>query len=43
MYQILTADQKAQLKQMEADHAARMQQHMQRHAGQEAPAPPEQQ
>ena len=43
MYQILTADQKAQLKQMEADHEARMQQRMQRHAGQEAPAPPEQQ
>ncbi|HYM77529.1 MAG TPA: Spy/CpxP family protein refolding chaperone [Candidatus Dormibacteraeota bacterium] len=28
MYQLLTADQKAQLKQMEADHEARMQQHM---------------
>ena len=42
MYQILTADQKAQLKQMEADHEARMQQRMQRHAGEEAPAPPEQ-
>src|SRR5215469_8860853 len=41
MYQILTAEQKAQLKQMEADHEARMQQRMQRHAGQEAPAPPE--
>jgi len=42
MYQILTADQKAQLKQMEADHEARMQQRMQRHSDQEAPAPPEQ-
>ena len=42
MYQILTADQKAQLKQMEADHEARMQQRMQRHSGQEAPVPPEQ-
>jgi len=42
MYQILTADQKAQLQQMEADHEARMQQRMQRHAGQEAPASPEQ-
>jgi periplasmic protein CpxP/Spy len=42
MYQILTADQKAQLKQMEADHEARMEQRMQRHSGQEAPAPPEQ-
>jgi len=28
MYQILTADQKAQLKQMEAEHEARMQQRM---------------
>lgn len=34
MYQILTADQKAQLKQMEADHEARMQ----RHSDQAAPA-----
>jgi len=42
MYQILTADQKAQLKQMEADHEARMQERMQRHSGQEAPVPPEQ-
>lgn len=38
MYQLLTADQKAQLKQMEANHEARMQKHM----NQEAPAPPEQ-
>jgi len=38
LYQLLTADQKTQLKQMEANHEARMQQHM----NQEAPAPPEQ-
>ena len=38
MYQLLTADQKTQLKQMEAQHEARMQKHM----NQEAPAPPEQ-
>jgi len=42
MYQILTADQKAQLKQMEADHKARMQQRIQRHSDQAAPAPQEQ-
>lgn len=41
MYQILTADQKAQLKQMEADHEARMQQRMQQHPNDEPPAPPE--
>lgn len=39
MYQILTSDQQAHLKQMEANHEARMQQRMQQH---EAPAPPEQ-
>jgi len=38
LYQLLTADQKAQLKQMEANHEARMQKHM----SQDAPAPPEQ-
>jgi hypothetical protein len=38
MYQLLTADQKTQLKQMEANREARMQKHM----NQEAPAPPEQ-
>jgi Spy/CpxP family protein refolding chaperone len=38
LYQLLTADQKTQLKQMEANHEARMQKHM----SQEAPAPPEQ-
>jgi Spy/CpxP family protein refolding chaperone len=38
LYQLLTADQKTQLKQMEANHEARMQKNM----NQEAPAPPEQ-
>jgi len=38
MYQLLTVDQKAQLKQMEASHKTRMQQHM----NHEVPAPPEQ-
>lgn len=38
LYQLLTADQKAQLKQMAANHEARMQKHMSK----EAPAPPEQ-
>jgi len=38
MYQILTADQKAQLKQMKADHEARMQQRM----NHEPPPAPEQ-
>jgi Spy/CpxP family protein refolding chaperone len=38
LYQLLTADQKTQLKQMEANHEARMQKHM----NQEAPAPLEQ-
>ena len=38
LYQLLTADQKTQLKQMEANHEARMQ----KHVNQEAPAPPEQ-
>lgn len=40
LYQILTADQKAQLKQLEAQHEARMQQRMQHN--EEAPAAPEQ-
>ena len=35
LYQLLTTDQRAQLKEMEANHEARMQQHMQ-----EAPPPP---
>lgn len=39
LYQVLTADQQTQLKQMEANHEARMQQRMQQH---EAPAPSEQ-
>ena len=39
MYQVLTAEQQSQLKQMEANHEARMQQHMQ----EAPPAPPEQQ
>lgn len=42
IYQILTADQKAQLKQIEAEHEARMQRHMQQNANQEPPAPAEQ-
>jgi len=37
LYQMLTADQQSQLKQMEAEHEARMQQHM----NQAPPAPPE--
>ncbi len=36
LYQLLTPDQQAQLKEMEANHEARMQQHMQ----QAPPAPP---
>ncbi len=35
LYQVLTTDQRAQLKEMEANHQARMQRHMQ-----EAPPPP---
>ena len=38
LYQLLTTDQRSQLKQMEANREARMQQHM----GQEPPPPPEQ-
>lgn len=38
LYQLLTDDQKAQLKQMEANHEARMQERMNK----QAPAPPEQ-
>lgn len=40
LYQILTADQKTQLKEMEAQHEARMQERM--NHNQEAPAAPEQ-
>jgi Spy/CpxP family protein refolding chaperone len=39
LYQLLTTDQQTQLKQMEAEREARMQQHMQQEA---APAPPAQ-
>jgi len=35
LYQLLTADQKAQLKQLEAQHEQRMQERMQRHAQQQ--------
>jgi len=38
LFQVLTADQQTQLKQIEADHEARMQKHMQ----EAPPAPPEQ-
>ncbi len=38
LYQLLTPDQQAKLKEMEANHEARMQKHMQ----EEPPAPPEQ-
>ncbi len=41
LYQLLTPDQQSQLKQMEANHEARMQQHM-NHMIQASPAPPEQ-
>jgi Spy/CpxP family protein refolding chaperone len=40
MYQLLTADQQTQLKQIEAEHQARMQQRMQEREG--APTPPAQ-
>jgi Spy/CpxP family protein refolding chaperone len=40
MYQLLTTDQQTQLKQIEAEHEARMQQHMQQQEA--APAPPAQ-
>ena len=42
MYQILTADQQTQLKQMEASHEARMQQHMLEHEKQSSTETPEQ-
>lgn len=38
LYQVLTADQQSQLKQLEAEHEARMQQRMQEH---QPPAPPD--
>ena len=37
LYQLLTADQKTQLKQLEAQHEQRMQERMQRHMQQETP------
>src|SRR4029077_16795690 len=37
LYQLLTADQKAQLKQLEAQHEQRMQERMQRHMQQQPP------
>jgi Spy/CpxP family protein refolding chaperone len=37
MYQLLTPDQQSKLKEMEANHEARMQKHMQ----EAPPAPPE--
>jgi len=40
LYQLLTPDQQSQLKQMEANHEARMQQHMNR-MNDAPPAPPE--
>jgi Spy/CpxP family protein refolding chaperone len=42
LYQLLTPDQQAQVKQMEAQHEARMQQRMNRNSNEEPPAPPEQ-
>jgi protein CpxP len=41
MYQLLTPEQQSQLKEMEANHEARMQQHMNR-MNEAPPAPPEQ-
>jgi Spy/CpxP family protein refolding chaperone len=41
LYKLLTSDQQSQLKQLEAEHEARMQQHMQK-MNQAPPAPPEQ-
>ena len=37
LYQLLTADQKAQLKQLETEHEQRMQERMQRHMQQQPP------
>lgn len=37
LYQVLTSDQQAQLKQMEANHEARMQERMQQHQSEAAP------
>jgi len=40
LYQLLNTDQQSQLKQMEAEHEARMQERMAEHANQAPPAPP---
>jgi Spy/CpxP family protein refolding chaperone len=40
LYQLLTADQQSQLKQMETEHEARMQERMAEHANQAPPAEP---
>ncbi len=42
MYQLLTPDQQSKLKDLEAQHEARMQERMQKHSGEQPPAPPEQ-
>ncbi len=43
LFQLLTPDQQTKAKQLEADHEARIQQHMnQRHTNEAPPAPPEQ-
>lgn len=42
MYQLLTPDQQSKLKDLEAQHEARMQERIQKHEGSEPPAPPEQ-
>ncbi len=42
LYQVLTPDQQSQFKQMQADHEARMQQHMQEHLRQAEPPAPQQ-
>jgi len=41
MYQLLTPDQQSKLKDLEAQHEARMQERMQNHQGDAPPAPPE--
>ncbi len=42
LYKLLTAEQQSQLKQLEAQHEARMQERMQKLSNQEPPTPPEQ-
>jgi len=41
LFQLLTADQQAKMKDMQARHEARMQARMERHRGDAPPAPPE--